>query len=178
MARRLVSLVLLATCALALGSGVSPAGASAVHRTASTQALETDVLADMNAVRAAHGLRPLTLSARLSAAARQHTVEMARRGYFEHSSANGTSFDNRIARFYPVGQYRYWAVGENLLYSSPDVDAPDAVKMWMQSPEHRANILRKSWREVGLSAVHSDSAPGEYQGMAVTIITADFGVRR
>src|SRR5207247_8016893 len=61
--------------------------------------------------------------------------------------------------FYPVGRYHYWAVGENLLYSSPDVDAPGAVKMWMESPEHRANILRKSWREVGLSAVHSNSAP-------------------
>ena len=77
-----------------------------------------------------------------------------------------------------MGQFHYWAVGENLLYSSPDVDAPGAVEMWMESPEHRANILRKSWREVGISAVHADSAPGEYEGLPVTIITADFGVRR
>src|SRR5438552_13156383 len=117
MARRLASLVFLATCALALGSGVTPAGARAVHHTASTQVLVTDVLADMNAVRQAHGLRPLTLSTRLSAAARQHTVEMAARGYFDHNSANGSPFDRRIERFYPVGRYHYWAVGENLLYS-------------------------------------------------------------
>jgi uncharacterized protein YkwD len=49
--------------------------------------------------------------------------------------------------------------------------------MWMTSPEHRANLLDRNWREIGLSAVHSASAPGVYHGGAVTIVTADFGVR-
>ena len=47
----------------------------------------------------------------------------------------------------------------------------------MNSPEHRANLLDRSWREVGLSAVHAASAPGVYGGDEVTIVTADFGFR-
>jgi uncharacterized protein YkwD len=47
----------------------------------------------------------------------------------------------------------------------------------MQSPHHRANLLNPRWREIGLAAVHSDSAPGVYSGQSATIITADFGVR-
>jgi uncharacterized protein YkwD len=50
--------------------------------------------------------------------------------------------------------------------------------MWMGSPEHRANLLKGEWREIGLSAVHVASAPGTFKGLEVTIVTADFGVRR
>jgi uncharacterized protein YkwD len=47
----------------------------------------------------------------------------------------------------------------------------------MNSPEHRANLLNRKWREMGLSAVHEVNAPGVYGGDEVTIVTADFGVR-
>jgi uncharacterized protein YkwD len=47
----------------------------------------------------------------------------------------------------------------------------------MHSPEHRANILTARWRDIGIAAVHVDSAPGTYQNLPVTIITTDFGVR-
>ena len=141
------------------------------------RALESRVLVDLNRVRVQHGLVPLRSSSRLGAAAAQHSREMARVGYFSHDSADGGEFWRRIARFYSSSGYRSWSVGENLLWSSPDVDAENAVKMWMGSPEHRANILNRSWREVGLSAVHSESAPGTYHGLGVTIVTADFGAR-
>ena len=103
---------------------------------------------------------------------------MARRGYFSHSSADGSSFDRRIGRFYAVGRSRYWSVGENLLWSSPDVDAGGALRMWLASAPHRAVLLTARWREIGLSAVHVTVAPGAYGGNEVTIVTADFGVRR
>lgn len=48
----------------------------------------------------------------------------------------------------------------------------------MGSPEHRANLLSRDWREIGIAAVHTASAPGVYGGSAVTILTTDFGVRR
>ena len=53
-----------------------------------------------------------------------------------------------------------------------------ALKMWMRSPEHRANILNPNWREIGIAAVHVHGAPGTFGGLPVTIITTDFGVRR
>jgi len=140
-------------------------------------ALQSSVLSDLNAIRRAHGLVALRLSSSLSAAARQHSVEMVTLGYFGHTSANGSSFDKRIARYYPIGGKHYWSVGENLLWSSPDVDAGGALTMWWNSPEHRKNMLTARWREIGLSAIHVATAPGTYGGREVTIVTTDFGVR-
>jgi uncharacterized protein YkwD len=174
-----------AIAAILLASAVAaPAGArqarSAGPARVSTamRALESGILVDLNRVRVQYGLAPLRSSGRLSAAASQHSREMARVGYFSHNSADGGAFWRRIERYYPSSGYRSWSVGENLLWSSPDVDAAGAIKMWMGSPEHRANLLNASWREVGLSAVHSDSAPGTYHGLGVTIVTADFGARQ
>jgi uncharacterized protein YkwD len=139
--------------------------------------LEQGVLASINQFRHDHNLAPLRLSSRLAAAARSHSTEMAERGYFSHNSANGTSFDKRIARFYSLGGKRYWSVGENLLWSSPDVDPSGALNMWLNSPPHKKILLTARWREIGLAAVHTSSAPGTYGGREVTIVTADFGVR-
>jgi uncharacterized protein YkwD len=140
-------------------------------------ALEVQVLAQMNALRRSHGLAQLRMSSGLRAAADAHSTAMARRGFFAHNSADGTEFWQRVQRYYPR-RGRTWSVGENLLWSSPDVDAPRAIQMWLNSPAHRRILLTARWREVGLSAVHADSAPGVYDGLPVTILTADFGVRR
>jgi uncharacterized protein YkwD len=177
MGSRSLRLVTLVVAVFGLWVVAAPAGASSQHPTASLSSLEQSVLADINTLRKQHGLAPLRLSARLSAAARQHSSEMAARGYFSHDSANGSTFDRRIARYYPIGGSRFWSVGENLLWSSPDVDAGGALDMWWNSPEHRKNMLTARWREIGLSAVHVTSAPGTYGGREVTIVTTDFGVR-
>jgi uncharacterized protein YkwD len=178
MGSRTLRVVALAIAAVGLWVVASPAGATADRPHASLSALEQGVLADLNALRKQHGLSPLRVSSKLSAAARQHSLEMAARGYFSHNSANGSSFDRRIARYYPVRGSRYWSVGENLLWSSPDVDPSGALEMWWNSPEHRKNMLTGRWREIGLSAVHVAAAPGTYGGREVTIVTTDFGVRR
>jgi uncharacterized protein YkwD len=178
MPRRAVRLLSLAALALSASLLGSPAGATTTHATNAMQSLETGVLVEVNSLRREHGLVPLHLSSKLSRAARQHSTEMAARGYFSHSSADGSHFDRRIARFYPMGKRRYWSVGENLLWSSPDVDAAGALRMWLDSPEHKQNMLTARWREIGISAVHSASAPGTFDGREVTIVTTDFGVRR
>ena len=176
--RRSAIPALLAVVGLVAWLVAAPAGAGVSRRSASVQALESGVLVEINNVRQAHGLAALRLSPKLSAAARQHSAEMAKDGYFSHNSANGGTFDKRIIRYYPTAGRRFWSVGENLLWSSPDVDASGALRMWMNSPPHRENLLTARWREIGLSAVHVPSAPGAYGGREVTIVTADFGVRR
>lgn len=140
--------------------------------------LESGVLADLNKIRVQHGLQPVTISTRLTASAAQHSKEMGADGYFEHKSHDGTVFWKRIGRWYGSNGYSYWSVGENLLWSSPQVDPAGAMQLWMNSPEHRANILSARWREIGISAVHFASAPGTFKGLEVTIITTDFGYRR
>jgi uncharacterized protein YkwD len=176
--RSIGQLLLLAAFVSAVWAVASPAGATSDSHAVRMVSLEAGVLADLNAYRKENGLPALRLSAALSRAARQHSMEMAARGYFSHNSANGSTFDRRIARFYPMGFHHFWSVGENLLWSSPGVDATGAINMWINSPEHKANMLNRRWREIGLAAVHSDSAPGTYSGRPVTIVTTDFGVRR
>ena len=171
----LVAALICSTAAL-----VAPAVAvsSATHAQTKLSTLESGVLHDLNAIRVHHGLRPLRPSAALAAAAVAHTREMAADGYFAHTSHDGTAFWKRIGHWYPQSGHHYWAVGENLLWSSPDTTPAAALDEWMRSPEHRANILTASWREIGVAAVHVGAAPGTYRGRAVTIVTTDFGVRR
>ena len=175
--------VLLATIAAFAAPSASPAiKRNGVVRTArvahvTLSLLETGVLDQLNAIRIQNNLVPLKLSPGLTASADAHTQEMAATGYFAHASLDGTAFWQRINHWYPASSYSYWSVGENLLWSSPDVDPSSALALWMDSPEHRANILDPTWRDIGIAAVHMDSAPGIFQGVPVTIITTDFGVR-
>lgn len=139
--------------------------------------LELDIVARINAQRTTRGLRPLRVSRGLTAAANYHTRQMGERGFFEHESANGAAFWRRIERFYPAGRGN-WSVGENLFWESPGTSAASAVKEWMQSPPHRQNVLAREWQDIGIAAEHFASAPGAFGGRSVTIVTADFGVRR
>jgi uncharacterized protein YkwD len=136
------------------------------------------VLAVVNALRLRHGLQQLRPSPALLAAAREHSEEMARDGYFAHESRDGTSVVGRILGFYPLAGFSTWSVGENLAWASPDLSTSRVLHMWLQSPTHRENLFAARWREIGISAVHVESAPGMFGGAPVTVLTADFGVRR
>ncbi len=168
-----MSLAVLAAAALTL---VMPAAASE-RELLRASALESSILIQVNVVRTKHGKAPLRLSPALSAAARAHSQAMASKGFFSHDSANGSSFSTRVRKWYGPKGYRSWAAGENLLWRSPDIDAVAAVQMWLESPPHRANLLRGSWREIGLGAIHAHAAPGAFGGLEVTVVTADFGTR-
>jgi uncharacterized protein YkwD len=158
---------------------VLPASSSAERRGAVAPAgeLRTALVDQVNVLRASHGLARLRISPALTAAANAHSTSMAKKGYFSHNSANGASFSQRLAYFYPAHGFRSWSVGENLLYGSPDIGAVRALRLWLASPPHRANLLNPRWREIGLVAVHSTSAPGVYHNAPATIVTADFGAR-
>jgi uncharacterized protein YkwD len=166
-------------CGSLAGLLVAPVAFSAPARARveAVAPLNDQILLELNRVRRAHGLVPLERSSMLAAAAAGHSRSMAEEGYFAHRSADGSVFWTRIKRFYPSSGYGYWEVGENLVWAAPELGAKRAVRMWMASPEHRANLLNPRWRQIGLAAVHSSSAPGAYEDMAVTIVTADFGVR-
>ena len=171
--------VVVAIAAATLLPATAMAAPAAHHgRLVAVASLESGVLEEMNTIRRSHGLQALRLSNSLSAAALQHSQSMASQGYFSHDSSGGGEFWKRVQGFYPQGRYGYWSVGENLLWQSPDVDAAGALQMWMNSPAHRENLLTARWREVGISAIHASAAPGTFNGLDVTIVTADFGVRR
>jgi uncharacterized protein YkwD len=141
-------------------------------------ALNHQVFVAVNKFRTAHGLVALRESRGLDRSARQHSVEMGKRGYFAHDSADGTSFWQRIQRYYTQKDYSYWSVGENLVWQSQSLSAAAAMQLWIASPPHLKNLMSSAWRQIGISAVSVPRAPGVYGGRHVIIITTDFGVRR
>jgi uncharacterized protein YkwD len=140
--------------------------------------LRTDVRTEINRVRAAHGLPRLRASRPLRRAAGQHLYEMAVLGYFGHWSLNRASFAARLALYYPPHGYARWAVGETLLWWETPLPARSIVQLWLWSPEHRRQLLAPRFREVGIAAVEVEGAAGVFRGRRVTLVGADFGVRR
>jgi uncharacterized protein YkwD len=144
-----------------------------------TDRFEARMLDRLNALRASRGLGTLRVSPGLSSAASTHSRAMARHGFCGHHSPNGASFWTRISRFYSRGTgWRRWSVAENVLCYPRRLSAAAALGKWLASPGHRENLLAPQWREVGVGAVYADSAPGEFRGDDVLLVTADFGVRQ
>jgi len=165
--------VLVASVGVASASA-APSGLSGVQ---ALRSLDVAIVAQLNAVRAQHGLRRLTVAPGLAASARIHSRQMAVSGVFEHDSPNGTLWWKRIRLTYGPGGYHSWSVGETLAWESSPATAADVVTMWLNSPEHRAIILGTTWNQLGVSAVQANDAPGDFGNAAATIVTADFGVR-
>jgi uncharacterized protein YkwD len=172
---RLLLLAIAVASIVAFPSTVNSKPAASSAAILSVDAIEPQMLQLINDYRDAHGLKPLHSSAALARAANVHAREMAKDGFFAHSSADGTSAGTRIRRYYRGGSH--WMVGETLLWRSPTVDAGAAVGMWINSGPHRHILLTGGFKDVGIAAVHASPAPGVYGGMDVTIVVADFGAR-
>jgi uncharacterized protein YkwD len=128
-----------------------------------------------NNVRAEHGLPALRENKRLRKAALAHSRSMVVKRFFEHTTPTGVTMVDRILKSRYVRADQGWSLGENLAWGTGSYATPrGAVEAWMQSPGHRANILKRVYRELGIGVVLgvpvSDAAGATY--------TVDFGVRR
>jgi uncharacterized protein YkwD len=177
---RLAAAAAMSATALALAgapaaSAASCASASAQPGEASKATIARSTICLLNAERTERGLRPLKVNRRLARAATGHAGDMVRRDYFSHDSLSGASFVTRIRRTGYLSGRRAWFVGENLAWGSGDRSSPSAiVDAWMKSPGHRANILQRRFREIGLGLV--TGAPVHAPAPAATYAT-DFGAR-
>lgn len=165
-----------AAAALALAPAAT-AGASSCAAAASSPAVASIAAAKratvclINEVRRRHHLRPLRLDARLSRAARRHSRAMVAHHYFGHGD-----FVGRIRKTGYLRGARVWTAGENIAWGSGSHATPRAIfRLWMRSPGHRANILRASFREIGIG-IHR-GAPQRGRARAATY-TTDFAARR
>ncbi|HEX5470061.1 MAG TPA: CAP domain-containing protein [Gaiellaceae bacterium] len=135
----------------------------------------------INAVRAEQGLRPLEVTRRLQRAATRHANSMARLGYFRHEfRRDGTWswFPTWISWYWPGGGFTSWGAGENIAWRAPGTGARKTVAQWLRSSSHRANLLSRSWKQVGVSLVHITNPVGTWSGRdEVTVVIADFGRR-
>jgi uncharacterized protein YkwD len=169
----LVGLLIAAPTASAKQGCVS-ANATTAH--ASKREIVRATLCALNRTRHHHGLHRLRLNKRLSKAARRHARDMARRNYFSHDTRGGGSFLDRIRRTgYLRGAHR-WIVGENLAWGSKGYSRPQVImRMWMNSPGHRANILNAAFREIGIGVAYD--APVPHGGRPAGTYATDFGAK-
>jgi uncharacterized protein YkwD len=160
-----------ASAAPAMASAAGCSGADSLPATLSPAAVNHTTLCLINGQRRAHGLRALRLDTKLARAAGGHANDMVARHFFAHESLNGTTFDVRIKRTGWMKSRRSYTVGENIGWGSGSLAAPRAmVRSWMRSAPHRANILSRSFRLIGIG-VANDAPTG---GGGATYAT-DFG---
>ncbi|MFD0415329.1 CAP domain-containing protein [Streptomyces sp. NPDC127108] len=111
-----------------------------------------DVLARTNAHRAAAGLRPLAPDPRLTAAAQAHSADMIARAFYSHTAPDGSEPWHRAA----AAGSAHRAVGENIACGQRS--AAEVVEGWMNSPGHRANILKPTFTHLGVGFAGGGSA--------------------
>jgi len=110
---------------------------------------EAEMLRLVNAERAAAGLAPVELDSALTQAARAHSEEMFRLGYFSHLSPVSGDPGDRL----DAAGIHYLVSGENLAYA-PSVTI--AHQNLMNSPGHRAIILDPTFTRLGIGIIHGD----------------------
>jgi uncharacterized protein YkwD len=180
--RRVPSVAIL----LALAAMLAPAGAQAqgcanTHlrpTSANLDAVRSAVLCLHNAERARHGLPALRESARLRRAAVRHTSHMVDAHFFDHTTPGGATMLDRIRNTGYTSGARSWSLGENIAWGSGRLaTAAQIQRSWMSSAGHRANILQRSFREIGIGIepgvpVHLSAS------QSGATYTTDFGFRR
>jgi uncharacterized protein YkwD len=176
---RRAALAALASAALAVAlqpasAAADPAcpGSDLQPDTSNIPQVEGATLCLINIQRAQNGLGALTPNTVLQAAALQHSQDMVRNDFFSHDSSSGEDFEDRILRFNYAPPNTRWVAGENIAWGTLSLStAGSIVVSWMNSPEHRANILSPTYKELGVGIVPSTPS-GDPTGATYT---ADFG---
>lgn len=110
--------------------------------------LEAEMLALVNRERAANGLEPLAADPELTEVARRHSADMFARGYFSHNTPENKDPFDRIRE----SNVQFKTAGENLALAPTLSIAHNGL---MNSPGHRANILRPQFGRVGIGVLDS-----------------------
>jgi hypothetical protein len=117
-----------------------------------------------NSQRTANDLPVLQVNPLLQVAAQEKANDMAANNYFAHTSPTGKTPWYWFAN---VG-YNFSYAGENLAINYSD--SQDVINAWMNSPEHRANILNGNYTQIGMA-----TAEGEFGGSPAIYVVELFG---
>jgi len=139
----------------------SSAAPAAQASSARMNAGERAIVRAINRARASHGVRALRGHRRLARAADAHTRSMLRSDYFSHGA-----FSQRLRRYVSMRR-----IGETIAWTSR-CSARMVVRMWLNSPPHRAVLLSGGFRRNGVGR-----RKGRLGATRACMVTADFGSR-
>jgi uncharacterized protein YkwD len=131
---------------------------------------ELAVIAEVNAERSDHGLPAVLPTPVLARAAASHSAEQARTGKLSHTSPDGSTYVQRLRRF--TSAQELGEVIARVAAANRD-DARLIVRLWMNSPSHRAVLLDARFRRMGVGARMATK-----NDRPVTIVTANFSTAR
>lgn len=143
--------------------GVAHFGQSVAVLAYATNVSHGGLLASTNQQRSANGLGTLGIDSLLNSAAQAKANDMVAKDYWSHTSPDG----RQPWDFILAAGYSYNKAGENLAYGA--LTSEQTVQAWMDSPGHRANILKPEFSQVGFGFANS----ANYQGSGPqTVIVA------
>jgi uncharacterized protein YkwD len=147
-------------------AGIAPSPATLQRHARATRCL-------VNQVRAQQGLRRLRANGRLIMAASAHAADMVAHAFFGHSSPTGSTPQSR-ARGVGYGAGGPMRASETIGWADGEYAVPaEVVHAWLGSPQHRAILLARESRDIGVGLALG--APGTGQGGLT--VTAALGVR-
>ena len=112
----------------------------------------------------ASGEKTLSINPLLEEAARFKAEDMAKNGYFAHTSPDGKT----PWYWFDKANYVFKYAGENLAINF--TDSEETHKAWLASELHRANIMNEKFSEIGVGM-----AKGTYQGRPTVFVVELFG---
>ncbi len=114
---------------------------------------ENEIFDSINRERRKKGLGELAWDARLAQLARAYSKKMAKDSFFSHWDRDGKSVVERVT----ASNIKDWnKIGENLFYCEGYGDFDElAVRGWMNSPDHRRNILDRQFTTTGIGIAQS-----------------------
>jgi len=114
----------------------------------------SDLLSATNQQRESNGVGDLNLNGQLDNAAQAKANDMVARDYWSHNTPDGSP----PWVFITNAGYNYQSAGENLAYGF--TTSGDTITGWMNSAEHRANMLNGSFSDVGFGFANSANFNG------------------
>ncbi|MBE4909918.1 LysM peptidoglycan-binding domain-containing protein [Bacillus luteolus] len=114
----------------------------------SPSTFENQVATLVNQERAKHGLKPLQHRADVKNVAQKKAEDLINSNYFSHTSPNYGSPFQMLKTF----GINYQAAGENI--AKGQKTPQEVMNAWMNSPGHRANILKPEYDTIGVGFYH------------------------
>lgn len=144
-------------------------GADSYPNDISVSDYATSLVCIVNEQRRQWGRPPLALQRNLKRAAAWHASDMVAGGYFSHTEQNGTTLGDRLDRARFIPRSGRWRAGENLAAGSGRLGTPAAIaSAWMNSREHRLNMLDPGFTMVGIGVARGWPGPnGRNNSMTV-----------
>ncbi len=127
-----------------------------------TNELEQNILETSNSARQQSSLGELQSNTSLTSAAQAKAKDMVRRGYWSHTTPEGSD----PWEFITNAGYSYSTAGENLAYGF--TNSENIVNAWLSSPSHRDNVLSSEYTEVGIGTATASNFQDE--GPAIVVV--------